>query len=96
MAGHMRLEVWHEKSHENGEGWYGRYSAPGYMDCTDDCGPFPSAIEAARETAETFGMLDERGSEDRDELAALLWRLRDMGNRGRRAAYACAEGARYL
>lgn len=55
--------------------WWGRYSAPGYMDRTETCGPFTSAAEAARETFALFGD-DEPGSDDRRELARILWQIR--------------------
>lgn len=35
-------------------GWYGRLSAPGYMDCTDWQGPFPKAWMAIRYVCRTF------------------------------------------
>ena len=56
-------------------GWWGQYSAPGYMDRTETCGPFASPAEAARETFKVYGD-DERGSEDRRELARVLWKIR--------------------
>ena len=55
--------------------WWGCYSAPGYMDRTETCGPFASPAEAARKTFELFGD-DERGSEDRAELARILRQIR--------------------
>ena len=55
--------------------WWGCYSAPGYMDRTETCGPFTSAAEAARETFALFGD-DEPGSDDRAELARILWQIR--------------------
>lgn len=36
-------------------GWYCRLSAPGYLDCTDWCGPFKTEIEALVALYETFG-----------------------------------------
>ena len=85
----MRLQVWAEPEH-NGlpiseadeqpehigpKVWWGQYSAPGYMDRTETCGPFASPAEAARKTFELFGD-DERGSEDRAELARILRQIR--------------------
>ena len=42
--GHYKLlkgEQWHKQP-----GWYGRLSAPGYLDCTDWSGPYQSEEEA--------------------------------------------------
>jgi hypothetical protein len=36
---------------ETETGWFSRLSAPGYLDCTDWCGPFASQEEALRELA---------------------------------------------
>lgn len=36
-------------------GWCGRYSAPGYMDRTDWCGPFDTEREAREETIARYG-----------------------------------------
>jgi hypothetical protein len=58
MAGFMELQVWKE-----GGKWYSRYSAPGYLDCTDTEGPFDSLTAAAVATFEAYG---EEG--DGDEL----------------------------
>lgn len=58
--------------------WWGQYTAPGYMDRTDTSGPYASAAEAARETFALYGD-DEPGSDDRRELAALLWQIRARG-----------------
>lgn len=41
-------------------GWYGRLSAPGYLDCTDWMGPFKTAEEALYEVCE-FYEVDEDG-----------------------------------
>ena len=38
----LRGERWHKQP-----GWYGRLSAPGYLDCTDWSGPYPSEREAS-------------------------------------------------
>jgi len=37
------------------EGWFARLSAPGYMDCTDWCGPFKSEEEANKYLLDTYG-----------------------------------------
>ena len=50
MAGFMKLQVWKEST-----GWYSRYSAPGYLDCTDTEGPFESEEEAASGSFEMYG-----------------------------------------
>ena len=44
------------------EGWYGRLSAAGYLDCTDWYGPFKSARDALREVRDTYEV-DEDGEE---------------------------------
>lgn len=36
-------------------GWYSRFSAPGYLDCTDWIGPFKSENEALIELWEMYG-----------------------------------------
>jgi len=56
--------------------YWANYTAPGYMDRTDTCGPFTSALEAARECAELFGDLEEKGSPDRVELANVIREIR--------------------
>lgn len=63
---------------EHAHAWWGQYTAPGYMDRTDTSGPYASAAEAARETFALYGD-DEPGSDDRRELAALLWQIRARG-----------------
>ena len=72
---HCNDRAAHTVNVSKGRFWWGRYSAPGYMDRTDTCGPFTSAAEAARETFALYGD-DEPGSDDRKELAALLWNIR--------------------
>ena len=37
----LQGEQWHKQP-----GWYGRLSAPGYLDCTDWSGPYQSEQEA--------------------------------------------------
>lgn len=37
-----------------GAGWYGRLSAPGYLDCTEWQGPFTRAWMAIREVCRTY------------------------------------------
>lgn len=36
-------------------GWFARLSAPGYTDCTDWCGPFPSEDAALAHLEEMYG-----------------------------------------
>jgi len=78
MAGFMKLEVYVD---ENSEKFLARYSAPGYLDCTDECeGETPE--EAARNAAELFGD-NEKGSDDRKELAGVLRQIRKARREGR-------------
>lgn len=56
--------------------FWAHYSAPGYMDRTETCGPFDTALQAARECAELFGDLDEKNSPDRVELANIIREIR--------------------
>jgi hypothetical protein len=37
-----------------GPGFYARLTAPGYLDCTDWCGPFPSVFRALRDLCSTY------------------------------------------
>ena len=39
-------------------GWGARYSAPGYMDCTDWCGPYLTCQEAEQEADRLYGDAD--------------------------------------
>ncbi len=43
-------------------GWYGRLSAPGYLDCTDWNGPFASEAEALQAVMDLYEV-DENGDE---------------------------------
>lgn len=43
-------------------GWCARYSAPGYMDCTDWCGPYPTEREAVDECKRLFGEDEDDGA----------------------------------
>jgi hypothetical protein len=48
-------------------GWCARYSAPGYLDCTDWCGPYSAEDEALAECRAVYGDDDEEdegGEED--------------------------------
>ena len=45
-------------------GFWGRLSAPGFLDCTDWSGPFETEEEAIAELREAYG---EEGEEDEDE-----------------------------
>lgn len=47
---------------EREEGWYGRLSAPGYLDCTDWDGPYPTAEEALDAVKETYDV-DDNGDD---------------------------------
>jgi hypothetical protein len=38
------------------EGWFCRYSAPGYMDCTDWIGPYETEEEAIEECEALYGL----------------------------------------
>lgn len=46
--------------------WWCRLSAPGYMDCTDWCGPFDT-LDQARHEIETFYEVDPDTGEDLEE-----------------------------
>lgn len=45
-------------------GWFARYSAPGYLDCTEWVGPFATEAEARKECEAIF---DPTGAEDDTE-----------------------------
>lgn len=77
MNGYHRLGMAESK-------WCAWYNAPGYMDHTSIVYA-DSAEEAARECFAAYGM-DERGSEDRKELAETLWALRHQRITARNAA----------
>lgn len=47
-------------------GWCARYSANGYLDCTDWCGPYATEDEALRACREMYGD-DEDEEDDEDE-----------------------------
>lgn len=59
----------HDYSHDmgrytdKGEGWCGRLSAPGCMDCTDWLGPYATEIEAAQELEATYEVCSHCGME---------------------------------
>ena len=40
------------------EGWYVRESAPGYMDCTEWCGPYDTEADAIREYCEMMDICE--------------------------------------
>ena len=42
-------------SFEAVEGWFARYSAPGYLDCTPWVGPFDTEKRAANECMDLYG-----------------------------------------
>lgn len=49
-------------------GWCARYSANGYTDCTDWCGPYATKNEALQACREMYGDDDDaNGDEDKDE-----------------------------
>ena len=68
MAGFMKLQVW---EHKESGGYMARYSAPGYMDCTDDNGPFPTPFEAILETLSLYGDRGEGSEVTADEREAV-------------------------
>jgi hypothetical protein len=54
---------------EAAKGWAARYSAPGYMDCTDWGGVYETEEEAAAEAKEMYGDDEEDEEEGDDESA---------------------------
>lgn len=50
------------------EGWYGRLSAPGYLDCTEWDGPYDTADEALCAVKEAYGVKDNGDDEDWSEV----------------------------
>ncbi len=63
-----------------GQAWFARYSAPGYLDCTDHVASKAGPIDAARQIFEMHGD-DEKGSDDRRELAQVIRQARAQGYR---------------
>jgi hypothetical protein len=51
---------------DHGAGWYGRLSAPGYMDCTDWGGPHASKAVALASVCDMFDV-DENGDDLPDD-----------------------------
>jgi len=49
---------------ETVSGWFGRLSAPGYMDCTDWSGPFDTEAEADAYLVDTYGDDDDDEAEE--------------------------------
>jgi hypothetical protein len=39
---------------DSGPGWYARLTAPGYLDCTEWQGPYPSVFRAVRDLLRHF------------------------------------------
>ena len=59
--------------------WAARYSAPGYLDCTDFVFSFRGPIAAAKECFETYG--DDIDPDCRDDLATVIRQARAQGFR---------------
>lgn len=72
----------HEKTSFVGRRWCARYSAPGYMDCTDYVigDAIEGPIDVARECFAMYGY-DEPGSDDRRELAQVIRQARAQGHK---------------
>jgi hypothetical protein len=50
-------------SHPAPKGWYARLSAPGYLDCTEWAGPFPTLEKAKAYIADTYDVDPETGDD---------------------------------
>lgn len=61
-AEYTRTECDDREPEDFSAGWYGRLSAPGYMDCTDWDGPYSCEAEALHAVMETFEC-DENGDD---------------------------------
>lgn len=48
-------------------GWFWRLSAPGYMDCTDWCGPFDTLEDAKADCRDTYDIDPDTGEDLPDE-----------------------------
>jgi hypothetical protein len=48
-------------------GWCARYSAPGYLDCTDWCGPYSTEDEAIEECRALYGDAENDDDEGTEE-----------------------------
>lgn len=59
-------------------GWFARYSAPGYMDCTDWMGPYDTEEEAAKECKEMYGP-EQPSTTDPDATADIEAWLKGSG-----------------
>lgn len=59
----------------NAHAWWGKYSAPGFMDQTEVSGPYEHETEAALATFELFGMTgegEERTDDERECIDMLV------------------------
>lgn len=63
---HELLIATHNGSYNQVEGWFVRFSAPGYMDCTDWNGPYDSDLHAIRELDEQYGPIEDQDLENTD------------------------------
>lgn len=82
MAGHMKLEVWFDKEEK---AWAARYSAPGYMDCTDNVyGQTPE--DAAQICFDAYGVYSHEDgvmTPDEEELEDVLEQIRNARMEGK-------------
>lgn len=82
MGGHIAGSKWFQCRtcdawlEDGGLKWWGKYSAPGYMDQTETTGPWDTAQEAALETFGLFGEKqdypEDMSTADEDECIDML------------------------
>jgi hypothetical protein len=77
------------------EGWFARYTAPGYMDQTDLTGPHESAIDAAIECFRTFGD-DSEDSDDSKELDSIVDEIKRSHGLGECQNPSATEGRHFV
>lgn len=59
--------------------WWGEYTASGYMDRTDACGPFETPVEAVVETFKLLGAQGCEGEQTGDETEAIAFLCGELG-----------------
>jgi hypothetical protein len=67
------------ESVEQTDEWWGEYTAPGYMDKTEPCGPYGDPIEAVCQTLFMYGDRGFEGAESGDDLEALEFLVNELG-----------------